>query len=173
MPDSVLEPAEREFLQALGELGVRFLIVGVSAASLQGARVATEDVDLWLADLGDPRIGEAARRVGGIWVPGNFGMQPPTLGGKLGDRFDIVLTMSGLRDFETEYAGSKLVEIDGIHVRLLPLDRIIESKRAADRPKDRAALPALEAALAVAQEEGTSPPSSGSERSDGVGDTDV
>lgn len=128
------------------------MIVGVSAASMQGARVATEAVDLWLADIGDPRIGEAARSVGGIWVPGHFGMQPPTLGGKLGDRFDVVLTMSGLRDFESEYAGAKVVEIDGIDVRLLPLDRIIESKRAANRPKDRAALPALEAALAVAQE---------------------
>jgi hypothetical protein len=46
MPDSALEPAERAFLQALDKLGVRYLIVGVSAASMQGARVATEDVSL-------------------------------------------------------------------------------------------------------------------------------
>jgi hypothetical protein len=32
------------------------------------------------------------------------------------------------------------------------LTRIIASKRAANRPKDRAALPALEAALAVLEE---------------------
>jgi hypothetical protein len=37
-------------------------------------------------------------------------------------------------------------------LRVLPLERIIESKRAANRPKDRAALPALEAALAVKQD---------------------
>jgi predicted nucleotidyltransferase len=153
MADSALEPAERAFLQALGELGVRFLIVGVSAASMQGARVATEDIDLWLADLGDRRIAEAARRAGGVWVPGHFGMQPPTLGGALGDRFDVVLTMSGLDDFEAEYARSKEVAIDGVEVRILPLERIIESKRAANRLKDRAALPALEAALAVLREE--------------------
>lgn len=153
MTDSVLAPAEREFLLALNELGVRYLVVGVTAASIQGARVATEDIDLWFGDLGDPAVGEAARRAGGIWVPGHFGMQPPTLGGRLGDRFDVVLTMSGLEDFEHEYSGSKSVEIEGIPLRVLPLRRIIESKRAANRPKDRAALPALEATLAVLEDE--------------------
>jgi predicted nucleotidyltransferase len=160
MADSALEPAERDFLRALNDLGVRYMVVGVTAASMQGARVATEDIDLWIEDLTDHRIGEAARRVGGIWVSGQFGMQPPTLGGNLGDRFDVVLTMSGLASFHAEYAGCRAIEIDGIVVRVLPLERIIESKRAANRPKDRAALPALEAALAVAQDEngGNQPP---------------
>jgi hypothetical protein len=153
MDDFVLEPTEREFLRALNELGVRYMIVGITAASMQGARLATEDIDLWFKDLGDRRVGDAARRVGGIWVPGHFGMQPPALGGTLGDRFDVVLTMSGLRDFDAEYAGCKNLEIDSIQVKVLPLARIIESKRTADRPKDRAALPALEAALIVVREE--------------------
>jgi predicted nucleotidyltransferase len=152
MADSALEPAEREFLRALNELGVRYLIVGVTAASIQGARVATEDIDLWFEDLGDARIGTAAARVEGVWVPGHFGMQPPALGGKLGDRFDVVLTLSGLRQFAAEYEQASSAEIDGVQVKVLPLARIIVSKRAANRPKDRAALPALEAALAVLEE---------------------
>jgi predicted nucleotidyltransferase len=153
MVDSALEPAERDFLRALNELGVRYMIVGVTAASMQGARVATEDIDLWFEDVSDRRIDEAARRVGGIWFPGHFGMQPPALGGQLGDRFDVVLTLSGLRDFATEYAQSKSLDIDAIAVKVLPLARIIESKRTANRPKDRAALPALEAAMAVLDEQ--------------------
>jgi predicted nucleotidyltransferase len=161
MADSALEPAEIEFLRALDELGVRFLVVGVTAASMQGARVATEDVDLWFEDLADRRLGEAARRVAGLWVPGHFGLQPPTLGGKLGDRFDVVLTMSGLDDFETEYRRSKDIELDGLVLRVLPLERIIVSKRKANRPKDQAALPALEAALAVAQDEAGRNPGEG------------
>jgi hypothetical protein len=80
-------------------------------------------------------------------------MQPPTLGGSLGDRFDVVLTMSGLEPFDEEYARSKTIEIDGLIVHVLPLERIIVSKRAANRPKDCAAIPALEAALAVLMEE--------------------
>ena len=61
--------------------------------------------------------------------------------------------MSGLDGFEAEYARSRLLDVDGISVRVLPLERIIHSKRAANRPKDRAALPALEAALAVERDE--------------------
>ena len=151
MVNSALEPVEREYLLALNELGIRYLVVGVTAASMQGARVATEDIDLWFENLDDPRMYEAVKRVGGIWVPAHFGMQPPTLGGRLGDRFDVVLTLSGLQNFATEYANSKTIEIDGIQVKVLPLERIIASKRAANRPKDRAAIPALEAALVVAE----------------------
>jgi hypothetical protein len=80
-------------------------------------------------------------------------MQPPALGGKLGDRFDVVLTLSGLEKFAAEYTHSKRAEIDGVPVMILPLARIIESKRAANRPKDVAALPALLAALAVLEDE--------------------
>ncbi|MEO0325291.1 MAG: hypothetical protein AAF447_20205 [Myxococcota bacterium] len=36
-----------------------------------------------------------------------------------------------------------------VPLRVLPLERIIASKQAADRPKDRAALPQLRAALAA------------------------
>src|SRR4051794_9044287 len=125
------------------------MVVGVTAASMQGARIATDDIDLWFAELDDSRLAEAARRAGGIWVAGHFGMQPPAFGGRIGDRFDVVLNMSGLRSFDDEYPGARPLEIDGVPVRVLPLDRIIVSKRAANRLKDQAALPALEAALAV------------------------
>ncbi|MGH7437465.1 MAG: hypothetical protein ACRENE_17445 [Polyangiaceae bacterium] len=155
MADSALDPAERALLAALTELGVPFMIVGVTAASMQGARVATDDVDLWFSRLDDPRLAEAARRAGGFWIGGHFGMQPPTFGGAIGDRFDVVLTMSGLGTFDEEYGAARSLELDGLTVRVLPLARIIVSKRAAGRPKDSAALPALEAALRVIEDEDT------------------
>jgi hypothetical protein len=49
-----LRDSERRFLVALNELGVRYMIVGMSAALLLGARGATEDIDLWFENLGDP-----------------------------------------------------------------------------------------------------------------------
>jgi hypothetical protein len=74
------------------------LIIGMSAALLQGARGVTEDVDLWFERMDDPRIAEAAKSAGGFWISGAFGMRPPGLGGAgLDDRFDVVLTASGLR----------------------------------------------------------------------------
>jgi len=78
-PDhALLTEGERAFLRALNEHGVRYLVVGMSAALLQGARGATEDIDLWFEHIGDARIGDAARKAGGVWVTRT---QPPLLGG--------------------------------------------------------------------------------------------
>ncbi|MBX3191109.1 MAG: hypothetical protein KF819_29195 [Labilithrix sp.] len=59
--------------------------------------------------------------------------------------------MDGLGTFADEYERAIPVEVDGIVLRVLPLERIIASKRASKRSKDLAALPALEEALAVLQ----------------------
>jgi len=147
----VLTAAERRFLAELDERGVPYMIVGLTAASLQGANTTTVDIDLWFESTADSRIRDAAEAAGGIWVSG-FGMMPPQLGGPLGDRFDVVLHMSGLGRFAEEYARALPITVEGIAVRLLPLDRILESKRAANRPKDRAVIPALEEALAALED---------------------
>jgi len=62
---------------------------------------------------------------------------------------DIVLTAHGLDSFETEFDRAHEFEVDGVALRVLPLERIIASKRATGRPKDLAAMPALEAAVAA------------------------
>ena len=56
-------------------------------------------------------------------------------------------TAHGLGTFGQEYAGASDRAIDGVPVRVLPLHRIVAIKRATNRPKDRAALPILEATL--------------------------
>ncbi len=150
MGDSALTEAERRLLVELNARGVRFVIVGASAALLQGANAATQDIDLWFASTADPRIAEAVHASGGIWVSESFGMTPPAIGGDaLGDRFDVVVHMHGLDTFEAEEARALKMSIDGVPVRVLPLERIIVSKRATGRPRDLAQLPALEEALAA------------------------
>ena len=148
MDDSTLTDVERRFLAELDARGVRYLIVGLTAAVLQGANTTTVDIDLWFESTADPRIAEAATVAGGFWVS-SFGMMPAGLGGPLGDRFDVVNAMSGLADFATEYGGAKVVSVEGLSVRVLPLARILASKRTANRAKDLAAIPALEEALAA------------------------
>lgn len=158
MDDSLLEPGERKFLEALDELSVRYLIVGVGAAVLQGAPLVTQDIDLWFEDRLDPRLHEAARRAGGVFVPDHFGMmQAQVGGGALGDRIDVVTTPQGLEAFAVEYERAIVLELDGRQVHVLPLARVIASKRAAGRPKDLAVIPALEAALSVQREADRSP----------------
>jgi len=60
-----------------------------------------------------------------------------------------VLTASGLESFDQEYVRAGEYELDGVKVKVLPLDRVIASKRAARRSKDLAQIPTLEAALAA------------------------
>jgi len=144
--DFALTPAERALLVALERRGIKFLIVGLGAAVLEGAPVATQDLNVWFGSLDTDRLTLAAKDAGGFWVPA-FGMQPPAFGGDGLERIDVVLTADGLRGFAEEYQEAIDREIDGITVRVLPLERVIASKRASGRPKDAASLPALEATL--------------------------
>jgi hypothetical protein len=145
--DFALTHAERRLFQALDARGVRFLVIGLSAALLEGAPVATQDIDLWIESL-DERVAQAAVDARGFWISG-FGVQPPAFGGSDLERIDVVLTAHGLEDFDTEYRRSVVREVDGIALHVLPLERVIASKRATKRPKDLAALPALEATIAA------------------------
>ncbi len=152
MAASPLTDAERAFFLALLRRHVRFAVVGMSAALLQGARGATEDIDVWFGDPSDPAIWEAAREVGAIYVSGSFGMRPPSIGGgDLGDRIDVVTHMHGLEPFDAESTGLIDAVVDPeLSLPVLPLERILASKRAAGRPKDLAQIPSLETALKVA-----------------------
>jgi len=142
-------PAEQAFFQALEVLGVRYLIVGLSAALLDAAPVVTQDIDVWFGSNPQwDKIEEAANRAGGFYSSGVM-LQRPTLGGPGLDRIDLVLTPQGLSSFDEEYAASLQYELQGLRVRALPLERVLVSKRAAGRVKDLAVIPALEDALAA------------------------
>lgn len=139
---------EAAFLRELVSRKVDFMIVGLSAAALQGVPAVTQDIDLWFKDLDDPGIAAALRKVGGTLVP-PIGMNPPLLAGKAVELFDIVLTMHGLKSFEEEAAAALTVRLGRVKVPVLPLPRILASKKALRRPKDKMVIPLLEDALAV------------------------
>jgi hypothetical protein len=145
-----LSESELRFLRALRRRKVRFMIVGLSAAALQGAPVVTQDVDLWFEDLTDPRIGEALREVGAAYIAPSH-LNPPMFAGGGVELFDIVLTMHGLGPFAEEVRNCLEVSLGSQKLKVLRVDRILASKRAANRPKDRLVIPVLEDLLAVAE----------------------
>lgn len=141
---------ERNFLKALIENEVRFIIVGLTSAVLQESHVVTQDVDLWIEGLGGQKFMNAIKQCNAFYVPpGLVGLNPPMLGPNSLNIFDLVTHMHGLDKFEEEYKGALEYSVSGIQVKILPLERIILSKETANREKDRASLPALRSTLAM------------------------
>jgi hypothetical protein len=147
-------------LVELSRAGIAFIVVGMSAAVLQGAPVVTFDLDVvhrrtsenvdrlleWLSSRGAfHRFDLANRRL------------PPTREQLLGTGHVNLETTLGKIDFLCELApGEGFDEIAGdaisvtigpAVVRVLGLARLIAVKVRANRAKDRAALPVLLATL--------------------------
>ncbi len=149
--DLPISEAELRILAALVEAKVEFMIVGLSAAALQGAPVVTEDVDLWFKNLGEPGMVRAIRAAGATYVP-PFDLNPPMLVGEHAQPFDLVINMSGLGDYSEEVKNTVEIALSDFTVRVLSLERIIASKTAANRPKDQLVIPVLRNTLAAARE---------------------
>jgi hypothetical protein len=61
-----------------------------------------------------------------------------------GTQIDMVFEPDGLKSFHAEWKHCRIGKMGGVVVRILPLNRIIASKRASGREKDLVALPVLE-----------------------------
>ena len=142
--------SELRLLGVLLKRKVRFMVVGLSAATLQGAPVVTQDVDLWFESLGEPKISRALQEVGAAYVPPSD-INPPMLAGAGAELFDIVIRMDGLGTFADEIKNCVEIPLGRQKLKVLSLERILASKLAANRAKDKLAVPVLRDALAATQ----------------------
>jgi len=140
--------SEIRLLTALLRARVRFMIVGLSAATMQGAPVVTQDVDLWFEKLGDRKISQALQTVGAAYVPPS-NLNPPMLAGAGAELFDIVLRMDGLGTFASEVKHCIEIPLGRHKFKVLSLERILVSKQAANRAKDKLTISVLRDALAA------------------------
>ncbi len=145
-----LSEAELRVLESLLRHKIRFMVVGLSAAALQGAPVVTEDIDLWFEKLGDPKLSQALHRVGAAYVP-PFGLNPPMLAGAGSEPFDVVIRMDGLGAFADEWKLALEIKVGKLRLKVLPLERILASKQAANRPKDQRVIPVLQNVIRTLQ----------------------
>ena len=141
-----LSDAELRLLGSLLQHKIRFMVVGLSAAALQGAPVVTDDVDLWFDDLSSPKLMQALVKVGAAYIP-PFGFNPPMLGGPGSEPFAVVIRMDGLDEFAAEWKRAVEIKVGKLRLKVLPLDRILASKQAANRAKDQRVIPVLQNAL--------------------------
>ena len=124
------------------------MVVGLSAATLQGAPVVTQDVDLWFEKLGDLKISRALQTVGAAYVPPSA-VNPPMLAGAGAKLFDLVLRMDGLGTFAKEFKNCIEIPLGGQKLKVLSLERILASKIAANRAKDKLTIPILRDTMAT------------------------
>ena len=148
-------------LRTLSDAGVEFIIVGGAAATAHGSARLTQDLDLVYR-----RDDENLRRIARALEPQEpylRGVQPGlpfvldeatlraglnfTLVSKLGD-LDLLGEIVGGGGFDELIGDSIEIELFGVRCHCLGLEKLIEVKRAAGRPKDLEALAELEELLA-------------------------
>jgi hypothetical protein len=135
------------FLKALGEAKINCILIGAMAAARQGAPLITIDYDFWV-DLPERRYTDLlaiVSRLGGtIRARTVYELSD-------GTQVNAVFQPDGLRSFESEWKNCLLGKVEKVSVRILPLARVIASKRAANREKDIAVLPILQRTLRLSK----------------------
>jgi hypothetical protein len=131
-------------IQSLGQEKIRFQIVGMTAAVLQGVSVTTFDTDIWV-DLPERQY----IRLANLLIKQKATAMAPTLyvleDGKL---INFLFSVTGLRSFSSEYKGARTAVLGGEKVKVLPLDRILKSKKTILRDKDMVHIPLIEKVMA-------------------------
>jgi predicted nucleotidyltransferase len=137
---------------------IRFQLIGMSAAILQGANGSTSDIDLWI-DL-PPRqymkVLRAAISTGAEVIRNTVvALSDHTL-------VNFVYEVTGLGRFSTEFRKARTFEFNGIEMHvlplesirqsILPLESIRQSKQAIGRPKDLQHLQQINELLRVKRE---------------------
>ncbi len=140
--------SELRLLRVLLKRKVRFMVVGLSAATLQGAPVVTQDVDLWFENLGELKISSALQEVRSAYVPPSA-INPPMLAGAGAELFEVVLRMDGLGTFADEMKNCVEIPLGRQKLKVPSRERILVSKIAANRAKDKLTIPVLRDALAT------------------------
>ena len=143
-------------LRTLDAHGVRFIVIGGIAAIAHGSSVVTRDLDICYARTQDNlhALAEALRALGarlrGVPDDVPFRLDARTL--QMGDHFTFVTDAgefdclgmpAGTEGYEDLLQRAIDVPFDDLTVKVTSLDDLIRMKRAAGRPKDRAALEIL------------------------------
>jgi hypothetical protein len=137
MPNQPRSRPLGESIKALRQEGIDGSLIGMMAAVRHGATATTWDYDFWvrLPERQYVRLLTIVHRLGGKILARTMYELPN------GIQVNAIFRPDGLRSFEAEYKRCTLCRIEGQPVRLLPLDRVIASKKASGREKDIATLP--------------------------------
>jgi hypothetical protein len=149
-------------LRVLSAHDIEFILVGGLAAVLQGAPIITGDLDVVHRRTPDNvrRLVAALTELKAVYRLDPRRLRPTEshlLGpghALLATQFsdlDVLGTIFADTPYEDLLADTIEMELGDVTIRVLRLERLIQAKEFAGRPKDLAVLPALRAALALSQ----------------------
>lgn len=139
----------KDILRELSAEGARFLLLGAYAMAVHGYLRATVDLDLWVepSSRNASAVLRALQRFG---APAHDLKEEDLLRddtvfqiGVAPRRIDIITGATGLQ-FGEAHERALRTEIEGIQVRVLSLEDLIQNKRAVGRARDLADVEALE-----------------------------
>lgn len=157
----------RQAIQLLADSQVEFVIIGGIAITLHGSSYLTSDLDICYARKGEnlSRIVSALKpynpRLRVLGLPQGLPMvwDEQTLRNGLNftlitdlGEIDLLGEVSGIGGFDEALAASITISLYGQEIHVLSLEGLIQSKRAAGRPKDLLVLPELQALRELLEE---------------------
>lgn len=141
---NIFEEDFRDFLNALNNQNVEYILVGGFSVILHGYSRTTGDLDVWVNKTKEnyERLSKAFKDFGmpvfdmtennflyhPTWDVYSFGRSPVAI--------DIMTAVKGL-DFGETFEKSKIFMEDGLEVRTIHKADLIKAKKASNRPKDQ------------------------------------
>ncbi len=133
----------RDFIQALNNNSVEYILVGGYAVILHGYRRVTGDMDIWVNRTKDnySRLTNAFDQFG---LPVFDMTENKFLDADMADVFsfgrppisiDIITKLKGV-DFNYAFSQAMQFDENGLKIRFIHLNNLIEAKKAAGRHKD-------------------------------------
>ncbi len=133
------------FWTSLNKYEVKYIMIGGVATNLHGYQRSTDDIDVWIDDTQENRtkFRLALKEYSQVdyfmietlqIVPGwtNFSLNN-------GTRLDLMVSVKGLEElpFDEYYSLAAIADLGSVKVPFLHINHLIDSKKAANRPKDQ------------------------------------
>jgi len=131
----------KEMLQLLSEEQVDFMIVGAYALGTHGYPRATGDIDIWVKpnDINSRKLYKALARFGALLDQikiDDFSTEGIIFQiGVIPRRIDIITKIDGVT-YEEADEDKIIVEIEGLKIPVISLDKLIKNKMSTGREKD-------------------------------------
>jgi len=150
------------FWAQLNKHAVLYIMIGGVATNLHGYQRTTDDIDVWIEDTLEnrQRFRLALKEYSNVdyfmletlqIVPGwtNFTLNN-------GIRLDLMVSVKGLEElsFQECYTLTSIVDLGPVTIPILHINHLIDSKKAANRPKDQIDVIYLEKIRQLMKEEG-------------------